>query len=75
MVAQNASAERAMEARIAHLESDVGHLRMDVTDIKVDSRFEHVFSSFGGAIVRVLKLYIVLSVAMFGPVARGFGWL
>ena len=38
MVAEKASAENVMEARIARLESDVGHLRTDVADIKVDVR-------------------------------------
>ena len=38
MVAEKASPENAMEARIARLESDVAHIKTDVAEIKVDLR-------------------------------------
>ena len=80
-----------MEARIARIESDVAHLRTDVADIKVDVRslrdkmdamaerfdakFDALKDSIAAAKVWALVLYIALAAAMFGTMARGFGWI
>jgi uncharacterized coiled-coil protein SlyX len=80
-----------MEARIARLESDVAHLRTDVADIKVDVRalrdkmdamterfdrkLEALKESIGKATTWALLLYIALAAAMYGTMARAFGWI
>ena len=153
MVAEKASPENAMEARIAHLESDVKNISANVAEIRldlrgfrdkldssftrldekidglfthldgkvgaldtkgdssiprlhaniarsfahldstiartvgelrgycvaqfsaIDGKFERVFDSIASAKIWALTLYIALAVAMFGTMARGFGWL
>jgi hypothetical protein len=81
---ERASAEGAMEARIARLESDVGHLRTDVADIKIDLRSlrdkvdalgAQLNAKIDSAKVWALLLYVALAAAMLGTMARGFGWL
>ena len=69
-----------MEARIARLESDVAHVRTDVADIKLDVRaltakVEDVKDSIASTKIWALMLYIALAAALFGTLARGFGWL
>ena len=80
-----------MEARIARLESDVAHLRTDVADVKVDvrslrdkmdaltERFDNKFDalrrSIESAKIWALLLYVALAAAMYGTMARGFGWI
>jgi outer membrane murein-binding lipoprotein Lpp len=80
-----------MEARIARLESDVAHIRSDVADLKTDvrslrdkvdakfdavnARIDKLVDSLASAKVWALTLYIALAGALFGVLARGFGWL
>jgi hypothetical protein len=80
MAAGTGLPESSMEARIARLESDVAHIRTDVADIKIDVRtltakIENVKDSIGSAKIWALMLYIALAAALFGTLARGFGWL
>lgn len=84
MAAEKALEKSALEARIARLESDVGHLRTDVADIKVDLRalrdrmdgsFERLDSKIDSLRSWALGMYLALAVAMFGTMARAFGWL
>jgi hypothetical protein len=69
-----------MEARIARLESDVAHLRSDVAEIKLDVRslrdkVDDIKDAIASAKVWALLLYIALAGAMFGTLARSFGWI
>jgi outer membrane murein-binding lipoprotein Lpp len=80
-----------MEARIARLESDVAHIRSDVAELKTDvrslrdrmdarfdavnARIDKLADSLASARVWALVLYIALAGALFGALARGFGWL
>jgi len=78
------STETPMEARIARLEADIAHLRGDVGDLKDDVRslrdrmevkLDAVTAAISSAKVWALLLYIALATAMFGTMARGFGWI
>jgi hypothetical protein len=69
-----------MEARIARLESDVAHIRSDVAELKTDVRslrdkLDRLSESLASAKLWALTLYIALAGALFGVLARGFGWL
>jgi len=69
-----------MEARIARLESDVAHIRSDVGELKTDVRslrakIDKLSESLASAQIWALMLYIALAGALFGVLARGFGWL
>jgi hypothetical protein len=69
-----------MEPRIARLESDVAHIRSDVAELKTDVRslrdkMDKLSESLASAKVWALLLYIALAGALFGALARGFGWL
>lgn len=69
-----------MEARIARLESDVAHIRSDVAELKTDVRslrdkMDKLGESLASAKLWALTLYIALAGALFGVLARGFGWL
>lgn len=82
-----ASSEIDMEARIARLESDVIHIRSDMAEVKGDLRslrdkmdsmrdkIDLVRDSINNAKVWALALYVTLAGAMFGTMARGFGWV
>jgi uncharacterized protein YlxW (UPF0749 family) len=80
-----------MEARIARLESDVAHIRSDVAELKADVRslrdkmdalnekfdakIAQLRDSLASLKVWALTLYIALAGALFGVLARGFGWI
>jgi len=73
-----------MEARIARLESDMAHLRSDVGDLRtdvrglrdrMDAKFDELRNSIASAKTWALLLYIALAGALFGTLARGFGWV
>ena len=69
-----------MEARIARLESDVAHIRSDVAEVKTDVRslrdkMDKLSESLASAKLWALMLYIALAGALFGTLARGFGWI
>ena len=69
-----------MEARIARLESDVAHIRSDVGELKTDVRslrakIDKLRDSLASARVWALTLNIALAGALFGTLARGFGWI
>lgn len=69
-----------MEARIARLDSDAAHIRSDISEIKTDQRstrdkIDSLVDRIASAQVWALVLYIALAGAIFGAMARGFGWI
>jgi hypothetical protein len=69
-----------MEARIARLEFDVAHIRSDVVELKTDVRslrdkLDKLGESIASAKLWALMLYVALAGALFGVLARGFGWI
>ena len=77
-----------LESDVAHIRSDVAELKTDVRSLRdrMDARFDALDAKFDGKIdklrdslasakVWALALYIALAGALFGTLARGFGWI
>jgi outer membrane murein-binding lipoprotein Lpp len=80
-----------LESDVAHVRTDVADIKVDVRSLrdKMDTmaeRFDKKFDalraevagvkdSIATANLRAFGLYIALAAAMFGTMARGFGWI
>ena len=78
-----------MEARIARLESDVAHLRRAMAEVKADLRSlrhrsdaliaekaNRDFTTLNRALdTWALVLYVIVTAALLGAMAHGFGWI
>jgi hypothetical protein len=80
-----------LESDVAHLRTDVADIKTDVRSLRdkmddmakrFDSKFDDLRKGIGemkdrigAAEYRAFLLYTALAAAMFGTMARGFGWI